>query len=80
LIKSTPTLIRSTTAHSRFKASETGSDFAEYLPGIASTYEQGDAAPFQIRSKYIGLFGQHSRRFRANLTLNYACDGTCCHQ
>lgn len=54
-----------------FQGSETGSDFADYLLGIASTYEQGDAAPFFIRNKYIGLFGQDSWRLRTNLTLNY---------
>jgi len=54
-----------------FQGSETGSDFADYLLGIASTYEQGDAAPFYIRNKYIGLYGQDSWRLRTNLTLNY---------
>ena len=54
-----------------FQGSETGSDFADYLLGIASTYEQGDAAPFYIRNKYIGLFAQDSWRLRTNLTLNY---------
>ena len=54
-----------------FQGSETGTDFADYLLGIASTYEQGDAAPFYIRNKYIGLFGQDSWRLRTNFTLNY---------
>ena len=54
-----------------FQGTETGSDFADYLLGIASTYEQGDAAPFYIRNKYVGLFGQDSWRLRTNLTLNY---------
>ena len=54
-----------------FQGTETGSDFADYLLGIASTYEQGDASPFYIRNKYIGLFGQDSWRLRSNLTLNY---------
>jgi hypothetical protein len=54
-----------------FQGTETGSDFADYLLGIASTYEQGDAAPFYIRNKYIGLFGQDSWRLGTNLTLNY---------
>ena len=54
-----------------FQGTETGSDFADYLLGIASTYEQGDAAPFFIRNKYIGLFGQDSWRLRTNVTLNY---------
>ena len=54
-----------------FQGTETGSDFADYLLGIASTYEQGDASPFYIRNKYVGLYGQDSWMVRANLTLNY---------
>ncbi len=54
-----------------FQGTETGSDFADYLLGIASTYEQGDASPFYIRNKYIGLFAQDSWRLHSNLTLNY---------
>jgi len=54
-----------------FQGTETGSDFADYLLGIASTYEQGDASPFYIRNKYVGLYGQDSWKVRANLTLNY---------
>lgn len=54
-----------------FQGSETGSDFADFLLGIASTYEQGDAGPFYLRNKYIGLFAQDSWRARPNLTLNY---------
>jgi hypothetical protein len=54
-----------------FQGTETGSDFADYLLGIASTYEQGDASPFYIRNKYIGAFAQDSWRLRPNLTLNY---------
>ncbi len=54
-----------------FQGTETGSDFADYLLGIASTYEQGDANPFYIRNHYIGLFAQDSWRARPNLTLNY---------
>ena len=54
-----------------FQGTETGSDFADYLLGIASTYEQGDAGPFYIRNKYIGAFAQDSWKLRSNLTLNY---------
>ena len=43
-----------------FQGTETGSDFADYLLGVASTYEQGDARPFYLRNKYIGVFGQDS--------------------
>ena len=54
-----------------FQGTETGSDFADYLLGIASTYEQGDASPFYIRNHYVGLFAQDSWRVRPNLILNY---------
>ena len=54
-----------------FQGTETGSDFADYLLGIASTYEQGDASPFYLRNRYFGLFTQDSWRARSNLTINY---------
>lgn len=54
-----------------FQGSETGLDFADYLIGVASTYEQGDASGFYIRNKYAGIFAQDSWQARSNLTLNY---------
>jgi hypothetical protein len=54
-----------------FQGSETGLDFADYLIGVASTYEQGDASGFYIRNKYVGIFAQDSWQARSNLTLNY---------
>ena len=54
-----------------FQGSETGLDFADYLIGVASTYEQGDARGFYIRNKYAGLFAQDMWQARSNLTLNY---------
>ncbi len=54
-----------------FQGSETGLDFADYLIGVASTYEQGDASGFYIRNKYAGLFAQDTWQARSNLTLNY---------
>jgi hypothetical protein len=54
-----------------FQGAETGSDFADFLLGVASTYEQGDASAFYIRNKYIGLFAQDSWRVRPDLVLNY---------
>ena len=54
-----------------FQGTETGVDFADFLLGIASGYEQGDSLKFYMRDKYIGLYGQDSWRLRPNLTLNY---------
>jgi Carboxypeptidase regulatory-like domain len=54
-----------------FQGTETGSDFADFLLGIASSYEQGDSLKFYMRNKFIGLYGQDSWRMRPNLTLNY---------
>ena len=54
-----------------FQGTETGLDFADYLIGVASTYEQGDASGFYIRNKYAGLFAQDAWQARTNLTLNY---------
>jgi hypothetical protein len=54
-----------------FNGTETGSDFADFLLGVASTYEQGDASPFYIRNKYIGAFAQDSWQARANLVFDY---------
>ena len=54
-----------------FQGTETGSDFADFLLGIASSYTQTDAQSFYIRNRYAGLFAQDSWRFRPNLTLNY---------
>ncbi|HWA96152.1 MAG TPA: TonB-dependent receptor [Terracidiphilus sp.] len=54
-----------------FQGSETGLDFADFLIGVASTYEQGDASRFYTRNKYAGIFAQDSWQLRTNLTLNY---------
>ncbi len=55
----------------QFTGSETGSDFADFLLGVASYYRQGDSRNFYLRNKYIGLYGQDSWKMRPNLTLNY---------
>ncbi len=54
-----------------FQGTETGSDFADFLLGIASSYAQGDSQSFYLRNKYVGLYGQDSWRLRNDLTLNY---------
>lgn len=54
-----------------FQGTETGADLADFLLGIASSYNQGDSQRFYNRNKYTGLFAQDSWRIRPNLTLNY---------
>jgi len=54
-----------------FAGSETGSDFADFLLGIPSQYNQSQLQAFYGRNKYWGLYGQDSWRLSPNLTLNY---------
>ena len=54
-----------------FQGTETGSDFADYLLGIASVYAQGDSKHFYPRNKYAGLYAQDRWQLRPDLTLNY---------
>ncbi|MGB9069998.1 MAG: carboxypeptidase regulatory-like domain-containing protein [Candidatus Acidiferrales bacterium] len=54
-----------------FFGTETGSDFADFLLGIPSQYNQSQLQPFYGRNKYVGLFGQDSWRVTHYLTLNY---------
>ena len=53
-----------------FTGSETGSDFADFLLGVPSQYNQSQLQPFYGRNKYWGLYGQDSWRLRPNVTLN----------
>src|SRR3984893_14825231 len=52
-------------------ASETGSDFVDFLLGAPSQFVQGQSYPSYGRSFYMGLYGQDSWRARPNLTLNF---------
>jgi len=54
-----------------FTGSETGSDFADFLLGIPSQYNQSQLQPFYGRNKFWGLYAQDGWRLRSNLTLNY---------
>jgi len=54
-----------------FTGSETGSDFADFLLGIPSQYNQSQLQPFYGRNNYWGVYGQDSWRVRPSLTLNY---------
>ena len=54
-----------------FFGSETGDDFADFLLGIPSQYNQSQLQSFYGRNKYVGLYAQDSWRVKTNLTLNY---------
>jgi len=54
-----------------FTGSETGLDFADFLLGIPSQYNQSQLNPFYGRNKYAGVFAQDGWHIRSNLTLNY---------
>ncbi len=54
-----------------FFGTETGSDFADFLLGIPSQYNQSQLQPFYGRNKYLGLYAQDSWRLTHSLTLNY---------
>jgi len=54
-----------------FTGSETGSDFADFLLGAPSQYNQSQLNSFYSRNKYAGAYLQDSWRLRPNVTLNY---------
>lgn len=54
-----------------FTGSETGLDFADFLLGIPSNYNQAEARGIYYRNKYIGLYGQDTWQLRPTLTLDY---------
>ncbi len=54
-----------------FFGTETGSDFADFLMGIPSQYNQSQLQAFYGRNNYLSLYGQDSWRVRRSLTLNY---------
>jgi hypothetical protein len=54
-----------------FSGSETGVDFADFLLGIPSQFNQSQLNPFYGRDKYAGIYAQDSWRARPGLTLNY---------
>jgi outer membrane receptor protein involved in Fe transport len=55
----------------QFNGSETGSDYADYLIGVASTYVQADQGRFYPRDRYVGFFAQDTWRLRPSFTINY---------
>ena len=54
-----------------FSGVDTGVDFADFLVGVPSQYNQSQLNPFYARNKYVGLFAQDSWHVLSNLTLNY---------
>ncbi len=54
-----------------FAGTETGSEFADFLIGVASNYNQADSQTFYARHKYAAAYLQDSWRVRPNLTFNY---------
>jgi hypothetical protein len=54
-----------------FSGTETGVDFADFLIGVPSQYNQSQLNPFYARNKFVGLFAQDSWRAQSNLILNY---------
>ena len=54
-----------------FFGTETGLDFADFLIGVASNYNQADSQTFYGRHKYAGAFLQDSWKVKPSVTLNY---------
>jgi hypothetical protein len=54
-----------------FSGTETGVDFADFLIGVPSQYNQSQLNPFYARNKYFGVFAQDSWRVSPSLTVNY---------
>ncbi len=54
-----------------FFGTETSLDFADFLLGTPSQYNQSQLQPFYGRNNYVGLYAQDSWRLKPNLTLNY---------
>lgn len=54
-----------------FNGTETGFDFADFLLGAPSEYDQSNGGALDQRSPYLGLYGQDSWRVKSNITLNY---------
>ncbi len=54
-----------------FSGTETGVDFADFLIGVPTQYNQSQLNPFYARNFYMGVFAQDSWHARSNLTLNY---------
>lgn len=54
-----------------FAGSETGSEFADFLIGVPSQYNQADSQTYYGRHKYGAAFFQDSWRAKPSLTVNF---------
>ncbi len=54
-----------------FNGQETGVDIADMLIGAPNYFYQGASAGLQLRSFYLGIYGEDSWRVSSNLTVNY---------
>jgi len=54
----------------QFYGTETGSDFADFLLGVASQYNQNALRPFYERENYIGAYAEDSWNVRSGLSLS----------
>jgi hypothetical protein len=54
-----------------FSGTETGSDWADFLLGAPSSFQQGVQEPLHTRLYYYALFAQDSWRAKPSLTFNY---------
>jgi hypothetical protein len=54
-----------------FNGSETGIDFADFLIGAPSLFNQSASDPMYSQTRYFGVYAQDSWRTTSNLTLNY---------
>jgi hypothetical protein len=54
-----------------FSGTESGVDFADFLIGVPSQYNQSQLNPFYARNKYIGVFAQDSWHLAQGMTVNY---------
>jgi Carboxypeptidase regulatory-like domain len=54
-----------------FSGTETGLDFADFLIGVSTNYNQADSQHYWGRHKYPAAFVQDTWRIKPSLTLNY---------
>ncbi|MBZ5603046.1 MAG: carboxypeptidase-like regulatory domain-containing protein [Acidobacteriia bacterium] len=54
-----------------FTGTETGSEFADFLIGVASNYNQADSQAYYARHKYAAGYVQDSWRALPSLTINF---------